>query len=146
MNMKEELLKIFSLKLRTILGKLTLDFDLMQEIRLRMNAPLLIIYENKEAFLSEEARLVEDPSKAVIITKNEIRETMEYISNYSLYAFEEEIRQGFITISGGHRIGIAGKIIIEDGVIKGNEAHLVYQYTPCASDQGLRRSRSPIPD
>ena len=138
MNMKEELLKIFSLKLRTILGKLTLDFDLMQEIRLRMNAPLLIIYGNKEAFLSEEARLVEDPSKAVIITKNEIRETMEYISNYSLYAFEEEIRQGFITISGGHRIGIAGKIIIEDGVIKGMKhisfinIRLAHQIKGCA--------------
>ena len=40
------------------------------------------------------------PSQGVLITKNEIKETMEYISNYSLYAFEEEIRQGFIIISG----------------------------------------------
>jgi stage III sporulation protein AA len=119
MGTKDELLKIFSLKLRTILGKLTIDYDRLQEIRLRMNAPLLIIYGNKEAFISEEAKLVEDPSRAVLITKNEIRETMEYISNYSLYAFEEEIRQGFITINGGHRIGIAGKTIIEDDVVKG---------------------------
>jgi stage III sporulation protein AA len=119
MNTKDELLKIFSLKLRTILGKLTINFDNLQEIRLRMNAPLLIIYGNTEAFISEDAKIVNDPSKAVLITKNEIRETMEYISNYSLYAFEDEIRQGFITINGGHRIGIAGKIIIEDDVIKG---------------------------
>ena len=138
MNMKEELLKIFSLKLRTILGKLALDFDLLQEIRLRMNAPLLIIYGNKEAFITEDARITDNPSKAVLITKNEIRETMEYISNYSLYAFEEEIRQGFITISGGHRIGIAGKIIIEDGVIKGMKhisfinIRLAHQIKGCA--------------
>jgi stage III sporulation protein AA len=39
MNTKDELLKIFSLKLRTILGKLVIDFDKLQEIRLRMNAP-----------------------------------------------------------------------------------------------------------
>lgn len=138
MNTKDELLKIFSLKLRTILGKLTLDFGKLQEIRLRMNAPLLIIYANKEAFISEDARLVDNPAEAVLITKNEIRETMEYISNYSLYAFEDEIRQGFITISGGHRIGIAGKIIIEDDMIKGMKhisfinIRLAHQIKGCA--------------
>lgn len=138
MNTKEELLKIFSLKLRTILSKLTIDFDKLQEIRLRINSPLLIIYGNKEAFVTEEAKMVDTPSKAIQITKNEIRETMEYISNYSLYAFEEEIRQGFITISGGHRIGIAGKIIIEDDVIKGMKhisfinIRLAHQVKGCA--------------
>lgn len=138
MNTKDELLKIFSLKLRTILGKLTIDFDRLQEIRLRMNGPLLIIYGNKEAFITEEAKLVENPTKAVVVTKNEIRETMEYISNYSLYAFEEEIKQGFITISGGHRIGIAGKIIIEDDIIKGMKhisfinIRLAHQVKGCA--------------
>jgi len=138
MNTKDELLKILSLKLRTILGKLTLDFDKLQEIRLRMNAPLLIIYGNKEAFITEDAKMEDNPTKAVLITKNEIRETMEYISNYSLYAFEEEIKQGFITINGGHRIGIAGKIIIEDDAIKGMKhisfinIRLAHQVKGCA--------------
>ncbi|MDF2539850.1 MAG: hypothetical protein K0S76_2871 [Herbinix sp.] len=138
MNTKDELLKIFSLKLRTILGKIKLDFDKLQEIRLRMNAPLLVIYGNKEYFITEDARLVDNPSLAVMITKNEIRETMEYISNYSLYAFEEEIKQGFITINGGHRIGIAGKTIIEDDIIKGMKhisfinIRLAHQVKGCA--------------
>ncbi len=138
MSTKDELLKILSLRLRTIFGKLTIDYDKLQEIRLRINAPLLIIYCNRESFISEEAKLVNDPAKAVIITRNEIRETMEYISNYSLYAFEEEIKQGFITISGGHRIGIAGKIIIEEDVIKGMKhisfinVRLAHQVKGCA--------------
>lgn len=139
MNTRDELLKIFSLKLRTILGKLKLDFEKLQEIRLRMNAPLLVIYGNREYFITEDARMVNDVSQAVQITKNEIRETMEYISNYSLYAFEEEIRQGFITINGGHRIGIAGKIIIEDDIIKGMKhisfinIRLAHQIKGCAN-------------
>ena len=44
-----------------------------------------------------------------MVSPGDIKETMEYISNYSMYAFEEEIRQGFLTIQGGHRVGIAGK-------------------------------------
>lgn len=138
MPMKDELLKIFSLKLRTILGKLTIDFDKLQEIRLRINAPLIIIYANKETFVTEDAKFADNPLKAVQITKNEIKETMEYISNYSLYAFEDEIRQGFLTISGGHRIGIAGKIIIENDEIKGMKhisfinIRLAHQVKGCA--------------
>ena len=118
MNAKDELLKIFSLNLRTVFGKLSIDYEQLQEIRLRINAPLLIIYENREYFVTDEAKLVDNPSLAAFITKNEIRETMEYISNYSLYAFEEEIKQGFITINGGHRIGIAGKTILEQNSVK----------------------------
>lgn len=142
MSTKDELLKILSLKLRTVFSKLSIDFDKLQEIRLRINTPLLIIYNNSESFITEEAKLVNNPTKAIIITKNEIRETMEYISNYSLYAFEEEIKQGFITINGGHRIGIAGKIIIEDDVIKGMKhisfinVRLAHQVKGCA-DQVL---------
>jgi len=125
MKTKDELLKIFSLKLREIFGSLQINFDELQEIRLRINCPLIINYRNKEYFVSEDGALVPDPAKGVLITKNEIKETMEYISNYSLYAFEEEIRQGFITISGGHRIGIAGKTIIQGNHIKGMK-HISY--------------------
>lgn len=138
MNNKDELLKIFSLKLRTILSKLTIDFDKLQEIRLRMNSPLIMIHGNKETFITEDSKFTDNPSKAIQITKNEIRETMEYISNYSLYAFEDEIKQGFITINGGHRIGIAGKIIIEDDIIKGMKhisfinIRLAHQVKGCA--------------
>lgn len=138
MNTKDELLKIFSLKLRTVLGKLQIDFNNLQEIRLRMNSPLLVIYDNKEYFITEEAKIVNTPSQGIQITKNEIRETMEYISNYSLYAFEEEIKQGFLTISGGHRIGLAGKIIVEDDSIKGMKhisfinIRLAHQVKGCA--------------
>lgn len=139
MKTKDELLKIFSLKLRTILGKLQIDFDALQEIRLRINCPLMVNYGNKEYFISENASLVSNPSHGIMITKNEIKETMEYISNYSLYAFEEEIRQGFITINGGHRIGITGKIIIQEDSIKGMKhisyinVRLAHQVKGCAN-------------
>ncbi len=125
MKTKDELLKIFSLKLRVVLGKLEIDFNALQEIRLRINCPLLVNYQNREYFVSYDAKLINDSANGIIITMNEIKETMEYISNYSLYAFEEEIRQGFITISGGHRIGITGKTIIQDDAIKGIK-HISY--------------------
>ena len=138
MNSIDEILKIFSLKIRTIFKEIKIRYEGLQEVRLRINAPLLIIYENKEYFIAKDASLVRDPKKAIVVTNRDIRETIEYISNYSLYAFEDEIRQGFITIAGGHRIGITGKIILEDKVIKGMKhisfinIRLAHQVKGCA--------------
>lgn len=119
MNQLDELLKIFSINLRTLLSKVDLDFELLQEIRLRVNAPLFLIYDNKEFFVSDDSKLINKKENAFYINKNEIKETMEYISNFSFYAFEDEIKQGFITITGGHRVGITGKVILDDDKLRG---------------------------
>lgn len=44
---------------------------------------------------------------------------MEHICHYSPYAFEEELRRGFVTVAGGHRVGVAGQAVLEpDGRIR----------------------------
>lgn len=109
----EEIYGVLAVTLRTILGKAKLDFEKMQEIRLRMGAPLGIIYDGKEFFVDREGRLTGKAEEGYVVQYGQIRETIEYISNYSLYAFEEELRQGYITVKGGHRIGVAGRMIWE---------------------------------
>lgn len=52
------------------------------------------------------------------ISREDIKVIIQKISNYSLYAFEEDIRQGYITIQGGHRVGLAGQCVIENNSIK----------------------------
>ena len=46
-----------------------------------------------------------------------MKETLSRMSQYSMYALEEEIRNGFFTIQGGHRVGVAGKAVCEHGKI-----------------------------
>lgn len=117
MNRKETVIKIFSNKIRMILGRMEMDFDEIQEIRLRVNAPLLIICKNLEFCVTSDGILSKNTKCAYQVSRQDLKETLEYVSNYSLYAFEEEIRQGFITIQDGHRVGLAGKVICDkDGV------------------------------
>lgn len=78
----------------------------IQEIRLNINKPLIVLNNNKEIILNY--RVVEEDLKSI----------MQKISNYSLYAFEEEIRQGYITIQGGHRIGLSGQCVMERDKVK----------------------------
>lgn len=130
MEKRDEVLQIFSVRLRNIISHLQIngvmaDFEHLQEIRLRINGPLLAVYKNQEYFVKENGILSFDNKQAHMISRNEMRETLEYIGNYSLYAFEEEIRQGFITVQGGHRVGIAGHAVLEAGRIK-NIKHISF--------------------
>ena len=97
MEKKDELVKIFSKAIRNVLGRLDVDFEDVQEIRLRVLAPLLVIYKNTEYYLTHSGRLSGKAEDAYVVSREEVRETMEYISHYSLYAYEEEMKQGFIT-------------------------------------------------
>ncbi|MBE5987713.1 MAG: stage III sporulation protein AA [Paenibacillaceae bacterium] len=115
---KDELINLFSKNVREILNKVALNFDEVQEIRLRVAAPLMLVYRNEEYYLTGSGNISKKLEEAYHITKNELKETMEYMSNYSLYAFEEELKQGFLTVQGGHRIGIAGKTILDESGIK----------------------------
>lgn len=114
-----------SLHLRRILDSMRVDYNGLQEIRLRIGAPLLILYFGREYFVSESGKLTNRIQEAYTVKQAEVRETMEFISNYSLYAFEEELRHGFITIQGGHRVGVAGKTVLEKDHIK-NMKHISF--------------------
>ena len=110
---KEEVIHILAVGLRKLLDFGSMDFSKLQEIRLRVGAPFLIVYDGKEHFLDRAGRFTKEVDRAYTVNQREIRETLEYISNYSMYAFEEELRQGYITVQGGHRVGVAGKMIWE---------------------------------
>lgn len=118
MDKREELIKIFSKDIRKILQQTTVDFEQVQEIRLRIHAPLLMICNNHEFYITPEGKLSKRADEAYLVSRQALKETLEYMSSYSLYAFEEEIKQGFITIQGGHRIGIAGKTISDEHGIR----------------------------
>ncbi|QUI23813.1 stage III sporulation protein AA [Vallitalea pronyensis] len=93
------------------------DIKGLQEIRLRVGKPVIIYMHNQEYYVSEN-ELVSWGKNRYVVTDKDIKETMEFISNYSLYAFEDEVRHGYITIEGGHRVGLSGKVIVENRQVK----------------------------
>lgn len=118
MDRKEEVLRMCSVGLRRIFGGLRTDYEELQEIRLRVGQPVWIRSRSGEYFVDESGGLTKDPAEGYPVPAKEIRETLEYVGNYSLYAYEEELRQGYITVQGGHRIGVAGKVVLERDRIK----------------------------
>lgn len=79
----------------------------IQEIRLRVNQPIEINDGVKTRWLSD-----------IVFTHTDATLFLNKISDFSLYRLEEELRQGFITIAGGHRIGISGSVVVENHKVK----------------------------
>ena len=115
---KDEIIKLLPLDIRKLFKFCDIEFSKLQEIRLRVNMPIMILYDSMEYFISCRGEMTKERKNGYRVSCAQIKEAMVYISNYSRYAFEEEIRQGFITVEGGHRVGVAGKIIWDSGKIR----------------------------
>ncbi|WP_080845194.1 stage III sporulation protein AA [Cytobacillus gottheilii] len=78
----------------------------LEEIRVRIHRPLELTWKGETSFLP------------YIATHDDAVQLLNKISHHSIYTLEEELKRGFITIEGGHRIGLAGKVILEGGKVK----------------------------
>lgn len=109
-----------------------INYHTLQELRIRIGKPLIIQEDGKERILDH------------IVTSEELHETLEHISNYSMYAYETEMRQGFITVEGGHRVGISGKILIENERIKNFQYISSINIRVCHEKKGCADSLLPL--
>lgn len=91
--------------------------EMIEEIRLRVNQPFTIRTEQHDYFLTPSGQ-VGSPTNAYRVKKEELLNTLEKMTLSSIYAAEEELRQGFLTLPGGHRVGISGETVVEEGRIR----------------------------
>lgn len=90
----------------------------LEEIRLRLGKPLMINCSRSDYMLTHEGGIAEKIEEAYKITRSDCEKTIQLLSNYSVYAIEEELKNGYITLKGGHRVGIVGRGIMENGKVK----------------------------
>ena len=94
------------------------DVSALEEIRLRKGRPLLLDFGRRQQFITPEGRLCTQPDRAYITTQSDIERSLVLACGGSVYACQEQIRRGYVTVAGGHRIGLAGSVVIEDGTVK----------------------------
>lgn len=102
---EENVIGVFPLSMANLL-KERINKEQVYEIRVKIGKPILVYSKDGENIIN------------YIPTKEDMKSIMQKISSYSLYAYEEDIKQGFITIKGGHRIGIAGECVMDKGEVK----------------------------
>ena len=130
----EQIQNLFAGNIRRLLAEAELDYDKLYEIRLRVGRPLFLTYDGGECFLKRKE------TEPYLVTREDLKETLEYVSGYSLYAYEDEVRQGFLSVQGGHRVGVTGKVILNGNQIQGMKyiscinVRLAHQIKGCADE------------
>lgn len=120
----EELQRYMPSRIRMILSSLaerigtdTESEIITEEIRLRCNAPLTVGICGESCFVTAEGGMTNYEDNAYKVSAEEVREAFGKICENSVYTYLDEIRRGYITLDGGHRVGICGKAVCEKGAI-----------------------------
>lgn len=112
-------LELFPELIQSLLRQLPASiFQQMEEIRMREGRPLEINTAQGHYFLQSDGGLTHDPDKAYKPSRQDSHRLLDRISNHSLYTMEEELRKGFITIPGGHRVGLSGRTVLNSGRVE----------------------------
>lgn len=75
----------------------------LEEIRLRLLQPVELIFEDKNVWM-----------ESSVFSEQDSRYLLNQLTEHSLYRMEHELQEGYITIRGGHRVGLSGKVVIKN--------------------------------
>jgi len=113
------ILDIMPHNLREIFTRLSMED--VNELRLRANAPVIVCVNGRNMFMDVNGRLLNNDiagATLLTVTCTELETILHKASNYSIYAINDQMKNAFITIRGGIRIGIAGEVVVDDGHVK----------------------------
>lgn len=118
--MINKVLKYLSMNIRNILqSQSQIDLYEIYEIRLRINMPVFVKSINGDYFITYNKKSKLNCNDYYKIKKTDLGATVAALTSNSIHAFEREISRGYLTIEGGHRVGIGGDCIYENNKLKG---------------------------
>ena len=89
----------------------------INEIRFRKDKPIVIVCNTKTYFLGENG-ICASANQAIFASSELLNDIVFKACNYSIYSVNEQLKQGFLMVDGGIRLGICGEVVIDDGEIK----------------------------
>ncbi|MCQ4635894.1 stage III sporulation protein AA [Anaerovorax odorimutans] len=81
----------------------------LEEIRIKAENDIRVLAKNQE--------IVVALKKNALVTRDDLDTILNNLLNYSYYAYEEELAKGYITIEGGHRVGVCGRAVLDKGKV-----------------------------
>ena len=116
--MEDNFLYIFPKMYRDKWNSIAGQVSQIEEIRIRLGKPILVYTAEGEWYLSAKG-LTRKAENVYVAEEQELNRYLNHFCQDSIYAFQEEIKQGYITIVGGHRVGLAGQVVLDKGRVVG---------------------------
>lgn len=97
-------------------GIKNLSTDKLYEIRIRLDYPIILLYDNNKFYLGKNG-ITNNKSLAIYCESFDIEHIIKTITEHSIYAFNDKLKQGFLPTKDGLRIGVAGECVFENNQI-----------------------------
>lgn len=100
-------------RVKNIIDKIDKDYkEMINEIRIRNNNPIAVKLKDKILYVTENSKLVFNfNDRLVRVTQDEMDESFNRLCKFSVYSYLNDIRNGFITLNGGHRVGFCATAV-----------------------------------
>lgn len=144
MDRIKQLINLFPVRYQMLLRGLKNENYHFTEIRLRVGQPVILEELREDYYVREDGELVKKKEEGVMVDVGMLRSILDYLCQHSLYAYQDQFKNGFFTIAGGHRVGVAGTVIAgENGKINGLK-YISYMNIRIASEcRGVSRELLP---
>ena len=110
---EETWVSIFPLEQRRYWETVSRTIKNITEIRLRANRPIFVYSDGRELLLDHSGGFPGEEGREKRTTYEEIQQLIDYLCRDSRYAYGEELRRGYFTAPGGHRIGVVGELVTD---------------------------------
>ncbi|NLW01826.1 MAG: stage III sporulation protein AA [Clostridiaceae bacterium] len=91
----------------------------LEELRINAGIPLVGVFSGLDCFIAEDGSFTDKPETAFHAGREEVEELFYRLCEHSVYAYQEDIARGFLTLKGGCRAGICGRVVYQGQTIKG---------------------------
>lgn len=115
LRIKKEILMQLPVCFRTILSNV--NFHSLQEVRFRCQKPLMINTDSGDMMITENGEKTFNQDNAYVVSAEDLSKLIATFCENSVYAYQREICDGFLTIKGGHRVGISGRCVLSENKI-----------------------------
>jgi len=90
----------------------------IEEIRVRCGQNIIFCDSNGKWFVDNSGNLTKSFDESIKISKEDMKEMMKYITRNSVYAMQQDIKNGFVTLSDGTRVGLCGRCVVKNGKLE----------------------------
>ncbi len=112
-----DITRYFPINIRKLFENFDTDFwNKLTAIRITVDAPIIIETQKLNAYLGVHGISLR-VDNCYKVTKNDVDSIFELVTNSSIYTYSRYVNEGYITLSGGNRVGVVGNCIVVDGKI-----------------------------
>lgn len=108
----------FPVKVREVIKKGLETYNHIEEIRVRCGQNIVFCNQSNKLFLDESGNLTEYFERGIKLYKDDMKEMLKYFTQNSVYAMQQDIKNGFVTLADGTRIGLCGRCVVKNGEIE----------------------------